>query len=50
MGHKGRILFKYLKQIIAAIWKLFLLAIYTTAKVLQMLAETLAKITEKFIS
>lgn len=49
MAHKGRTFFKYLKQIVSALWKLMLLAIYTTAKLLQMLAETLAKITEKFL-
>jgi len=50
MAHKGRVLFKYMRQILSALWKLLLLAIYSIAKVVQMLAETLAKITEKFIS
>ena len=50
MAHnKGRILFKTIGSILRSLWKLFLMALYATAKVVQMLAEAVSTITEKFI-
>lgn len=46
MGHN---FLKMMKQLLGALWKLFLMAIYAFAKLIQLLAEMLAKITEKFI-
>jgi len=49
MAHKGNILITSLASLLRAIWKLLLLCCYAFAKLIQLLAELLAKITEKFI-
>jgi len=50
MSSKGQILIKSIGSILRSLWKLFLLACYATAKLVQALAEMFAKITEKFIT
>ncbi|MFC5044102.1 hypothetical protein [Aquimarina hainanensis] len=47
--HKGHILFSSLGYILKAIWKLLLLGLYATAKILETLAGFCSKLLDKFL-
>ena len=44
-----KILFKIIAQICAALWKLFMLALYMLSKIAEGISKLLATISEKFI-
>jgi hypothetical protein len=46
---KAKTLFNIFKQLISAFWKLFMLGVYTSSKIIEGFAKLLAKISEKFI-
>ena len=47
---KGKIFFSAIGYILKALWKLLLLAIYATAKVVETFAGFIAKLTEKVLN
>lgn len=49
MSTKGNTFIKALGGILKGIWKLLLLLIYGTARILEILAGFVSKVTEKFI-
>lgn len=46
---KIKTLFKTIRQIVSALWKLLMLAIYMLSKIAESVSKLLAKISEKFI-
>lgn len=46
---KGKTLLRTLGQIVSALWKLCMLAVYLFSRVVEGIAKVLAKISEKFI-
>ncbi|WP_179218267.1 hypothetical protein [Dokdonia pacifica] len=50
MAHKGNVFIKTIGSILRSLWKLFLIGLYTCAKVIGFLSTLTAKIAEKLLN